>query len=676
MIDFKRFRKAAVYFAIASFAILLLTPHGGKFKYEFNVGKTWTEGDLHAPFDFPVYKTDAELLEERRKTSEQSPSYFVMDTLQGMEQLHKLRNALAGKASGEALSKRISEPLAEIYDRGVTASGTIPSERNRTIVVLRGGLSRATLASELFTEKSAHDRLKAAILSDSHSQELMKYADSAGLNAYIVPNLSYDENLTSAVNRKNLDAILPTEGMITGGTPIISKGETVSSETFKVLSSLKREYEKNIGPTGNKFFMFSGRFLFILVCTGAIFVLLLMFMRSMLLDVRCLVFTLSLIVIFAGIALLVLRVSPSWVYAVPFTIAPIYISSFFYSRPAIFIHFILILMTGYFTPSSFEFVFLNSVAGITAVIGFKHSYDRGQLFVTGLFIFLTYLISYSALKLMQEGGFRSFDMMYALYFVLNTFMVIVLFQFTFLFEHIFGFVSISRLVELSDTNRRLLRELAEVAPGTAQHVMQVANLSEAVIREIGGDPLLVRAGALYHDIGKIKNPELFIENQMHGHNPHSDLPPETSAQIIIEHVTYGVELAAKHNLPEAIIDFIRTHHGRSKVFYFYSQYLAEHPEAKDDENVGRMFTYPGPNPSTKEMAVVMMADSCEAASRSLRKPDEASINALVDKIIDTQLNEGYLKDSDITLRDVERAKDVIKAKLRNIYHVRVEYPNR
>ncbi|MDR2424502.1 MAG: HDIG domain-containing protein [Prevotellaceae bacterium] len=676
MIDFKRFRKAAVYFAIASFAILLLTPRGGKFKYEFNVGKTWTENDLLAPFDFPVYKTEAELLEERKRTSEQAPSYFVMDTLQGVEQAYKLRSALAGKASGEALLKRISKPLDEIYKRGLAPSGTIPNERNRTIIILRGGLSHATLVAELFTEKSAYDRLKAAILNDSHSQELMEYADSAELNTYLVPNLSYDEDLTSTIKRNSLDAILPTEGMISEGSVIITKGETVSGETFKALSSLKREYEKNTGLSGNQFLMFAGRFFFILICMGGILALLLMFMRSMLLDGRCLVFTLSLIAIFAGIALIVLRVSPSWVYAVPFTIVPIYISSFFYSRPAIFIHFILILMTGYFTPSSFEFVFLNSVAGITAVIGFKHSYDRGQLFVTGLFIFLTYLISYSALKLLQEGSFRSFDMMYALYFVLNTFMVIVLFQFTFLFEHVFGFVSRSRLVELSDTNRRLLRELAEVAPGTAQHVMQVANLSEAVIREIGGDPLLVRAGALYHDIGKMKNPELFIENQMHGHNPHSNLAPEISAQIIIEHVTYGVELAAKHNLPEAIIDFIRTHHGRSKVFYFYSRYLDEHPEAKDDERLAQMFTYPGPNPSTKEMAVVMMADSCEAASRSLRKPDELSINTLVDKIIDTQLNEGYLKDSDVTLRDIERAKEVIKAKLRNIYHVRVEYPNR
>ena len=676
MIDFKRFRKAAVYFALASFAILLLTPHGGKFKYEFSVGKSWTEDDLLAPFDFPVYKSEAELVEERRVTGELSPSFFVMDTLQGLEQAHKLRSALGGKASGEALLRRVAKPMREIYERGVVASGAIPGERSRSIVVLRGGASRATIASELFTEKSAYDRLKAAILSDVHSQMLMDYADSVGLNAYLAPNLMYDEELTSAVRRKNLDAILPTEGMISEGTTVIARGETVSGDTFKALSSLKREYEKNVGLSGNKYLMFAGRFLFILICMGGILALLLMFMRSMLLDVRCLVFTLSLTVIFVGVALVVLRVSPSWVYAIPFTIVPIYISSFFYSRPAIFIHFILILMTGYFTPSSFEFVFLNSVAGITAVIGFKHSYDRGQLFLTGLFIFLTYLISYSALKLLQEGSFRSFDMMFALYFVLNTFMVIVLFQFTFLFEHVFGFVSLSRLVELADTNRRLLRELAEVAPGTAQHVMQVANLSEAVIREIGGDPLLVRAGALYHDIGKMKNPELFIENQMHGHNPHSDLPPEVSAQIIIEHVTYGIELAARHNLPEAIIDFIRTHHGRSKVFYFYSRYLDEHPEAKDDESIARMFTYPGPNPSTKEMAVVMMADSCEAASRSLRKPDEASISALVDKIIDTQLNEGYLKDSDITLRDVERAKEIIKAKLRNIYHVRVEYPAR
>ena len=676
MLDLKQFRRSAVSFFIASFVIMLFVPRDGKFKYEFGKGKAWTDAYLYAPFDFPVYKTEAELFNERRKVSEQSPLYFVMDTLTGKEQLNKLKNALAGEAVGELLIRQISRSFDEVYRRGIAGSSAVSANPDRIMAVMRGNLSRMSPASELFNEKTAVDRLKASILQSSLSRELMHCADSAGLNAYIVPNLSYDENLTAAISRKNVDAILPTEGLITEGTRIIAKGETVSESAFKMLSSLKREYEKNIGLTGNKYLMFAGRFIFITVCMAGIFLLLLMFMRSMLLDGKCLIFTLSLITIFVCIALLVAKASPSWVYAVPFTIVPIYISSFFYSRPAIFIHFVLMLMTGYFTTSSFEFVFLNSMAGITAVMGFKHSYNRGQLFITGLYIFLTYLVSYASLKLLQEGSFRSFDFVYVVYFVMNTFMVIVLFQFTFLFERIFGFVSISRLVELSDANGKLLRELAEIAPGTAQHAMQVANLSEAVIREIGGDPLLVRAGALYHDIGKMKNPGFFIENQIPGHNPHEGLPPEESSKIIIEHVTCGVEMARKYNLPEAIIDFIRMHHGRSKTFYFYSAYLKEHPEAKDDKNISAMFTYPGPNPVSKETAVVMMADSCEAASRSLTKPDETSINALVDKIIETQLNEGYLRDADLTLREIERAKNVIKAKLRNIYHARVEYPSR
>jgi putative nucleotidyltransferase with HDIG domain len=287
-------------------------------------------------------------------------------------------------------------------------------------------------------------------------------------------------------------------------------------------------------------------------------------------------------------------------------------------------------------------------------------------------IFLVYFAGYVSLKLLHEGSLSDFIWFIPVLLLINSLLVIILYQFTFLFERLFGFVSISRLVELSDINRKLLRDLTEMAPGTAQHVMQVANIAEAVIDNIGGDPLLVRAGAMYHDIGKMKNPAFFIENQPSGISPHDKITPEESAAIIIEHVTYGVELAHKYHLPNAIIDFIKTHHGKSLVYFFYMKYMNNHP---DDKESAAKFTYPGPNPSTNEMVVVMMADSCEAASRSLLQPDEAKLNNLVDKIIDRQHSDGLYNDSNITLKEINAAKSVIKYKLKNIFHARIVYPN-
>jgi putative nucleotidyltransferase with HDIG domain len=470
---------------------------------------------------------------------------------------------------------------------------------------------------------------------------------------------------------KNLDAILPTEGMISEGTRIISHGEQVTPEVFKILSSLKKEYEKN-AVRGNKLLIILGRWFLVFSCMGCIFALLLTFRRTMLTENKCLIFIVLLLTSFIILALQILKMYPHLIYVIPFTIVPIYISSFFYSRPAIYLHFFMILLIGSFVPASFEFVFINSMAGVTAVIGFKKSYERGELFLTGLMILLVYVSGYISLKLLHEGSFSDFTWSVPLLLLINSLLVIILYQFTFLFERLFGFVSISRLVELANTNRKLLRDLTEIAPGTAQHVMQVANIAEAVISDIGGDPLLVRVGAMYHDIGKIKNPAFFVENQPSEASPHDKISPEESAEIIIEHVTYGVELAHKHNLPNVIIDFIKTHHGKSLVYFFYMKYMNEHP---DDKDAAWKFTYPGPNPSTKEMVVVMMADSCEAASRSLSHIDETKLNDLVDKIIDRQHAEGLYNDSNITLKEINAAKNIIKNKLKNIYHSRIEYPN-
>jgi putative nucleotidyltransferase with HDIG domain len=656
-----QYRKALIFFLIASIAILFFMPGGGKFKYEFNQGESWMYEELNAPFDFPVYKSEAELQQERSRVTKQSLNYFILDSLVVVKQLALLSETIDHDSEWYSLLK---ESFVAVYNRGIIDASRYSELKDKSIAMVRGNTYEEIPVSELFTQNSAYEYVYNTVLKQY-------YGDNLNLSRFVVSNLVFDETLTSKIRRKNLDAILPTEGMVSEGARIISYGEQVTPEVFKILTSLKKEYEKSL-VGGNRFLTILGRMFLVFCCMGCIFALLLTFRRTMLADNKCLIFITILPTFFIILALQVLKVHPNLIYVVPFTIVPIYISSFFYSRPAIHLHFFMILLIGSFVPASFEFVLINSIAGITAVIGFKRSYERGELFLTGLLILLVYVLGHVSLKLLHEGSLSDFTWYIPLLFLINSLLVIILYQFTFLFERLFGFVSISRLVELANTNRKLLGNLTEIAPGTAQHVMQVANIAEAVISEIGGDPLLVRAGAMYHDIGKMKNPAFFVENQPSGISPHDKISPEESARIIIEHVTYGVELAHKHHLPNAIIDFIKTHHGKSLVYFFYKKYMDEYP---DDKDAAQKFTYPGPNPSTKEMVVVMMADSCEAASRSLSHPDETNLNNLVDKIIDRQHAEGLYNDSNITLKEINVAKSIIKNKLKNIYHSRIEYPS-
>jgi putative nucleotidyltransferase with HDIG domain len=664
-VNILQYRKALILFLTVSVLILFFIPRMGKFKYEFNQGEIWMYEELNAPFDFPVYKSEAELKDEQDRIQKQSLNYFVLDSSLAAKQLALLKEKADSNNHDSRLFLSLQEAFISLYGRGIIDASRYAELKDKLIAIVRGNTYEEIPVSEVYTQNSAYDFI--------NNSTLKYYADELDINPsqFIVPNLIFDETLTQKIRHKNLAAILPTEGMIAEGVKIVSKGEQVTAEAFKILSSLKREYEKNIAG-GSWFLTVLGRMFLVFGCMGCIFALLMTFRRTMLVENRCIIFILILLAVFIILAMQIVKINSSLIYVIPFTIVPIYISSFFYSRPAIYLHFFMILLIGSFVPASFEFVLINSMAGITAVIGFKRNYERGELFLTGFLIFLVYTTGYVSLKLLHEGSLSGFAWTIPLMLLINSLLVIILYQFTFLFERLFGFVSISRLVELSNTNRKLLRDLTEIAPGTAQHVLQVANIAEAVIGNIGGDPLLVRAGAMYHDIGKIKNPAFFVENQASGISPHDKISPEESARIIIEHVTYGIELAHKHHLPNAIIDFIKTHHGKSLVYYFYMKYMNEHP---DDKDAAQKFTYPGPNPSTKEMVVVMMADSCEAASRSLAHPDETKLNSLVDKIIDRQHSEGLYNDSNITLKEISSAKMIIKNKLKNIYHSRIEYPS-
>jgi putative nucleotidyltransferase with HDIG domain len=359
------------------------------------------------------------------------------------------------------------------------------------------------------------------------------------------------------------------------------------------------------------------------------------------------------------------------IYLLPFAILPIILKTFYDSRLALFIHIITILLIGFFAPNSFEFVFLNVVAGMVAIISLTNVYRRSKLVVTSLYVIAAYSVIYLGIALVQEGNLASIEWKYFRLFGVNGILVMISYPLIYMFEKTFGFMSDATLMELSDTNQPLLRKLAEVAPGTFQHSLQVANLAEDAVFQVGGNPLLVRAGALYHDIGKMEEPLYYIENQTSSINPHDNLEFEQSARIIIDHVRKGVDLAKKNKLPEAIIDFIRTHHGTTTVQYFYRSYLRKYPEADVDV---RKFSYPGPRPGSRETAIVMMADSVEAASRSLKEITENTLDKLVDSIIGNQMTEEQYNDAQITFKEITTIREVFKRRLQNIYHARISYP--
>ncbi|HPX05720.1 MAG TPA: HDIG domain-containing protein, partial [Tenuifilaceae bacterium] len=436
------------------------------------------------------------------------------------------------------------------------------------------------------------------------------------------------------------------------------------------LESLRKEYESKLGATDTQL-VFWGQALLVGILFLVLYLFLLNFRTEVILDDRKTLFILLLITFMVVVSSLVLKNNLISIYVIPFAIIPIFVRAFYDSRLALFILLVTTFLVGFFVPNSFEFVFLNFIAGIVAIISLTNLYRRGKLFLSVSLVLLSYWVVYIGIVTIQEGTPLALNWLTLVWFVGNALLLLASYQLVFVFEKLFGFLSDATLMELSDTNQDLLRKLAEVAPGTFQHSLQVANLAEAAVYKIGGNPLLVRAGALYHDIGKMTNPFYFIENQSPDFNPHQNLDFEESASIIIKHVTEGVQMARKYRLPQQLIDFIRTHHGTTKVKYFYRLYKEKFPELTID---AEKFTYPGPRPFSRETAVLMMADSVEAASRSLKRITYQNIDDLVEGIINHQQIEEQFNDANITFKDITTIKTVFKKKLLNIYHARIEYP--
>jgi putative nucleotidyltransferase with HDIG domain len=482
----------------------------------------------------------------------------------------------------------------------------------------------------------------------------------------------FNEELTGSALTRSIDNISDSRGMVSKGEPVILKGETVSPEKFQMLESIRKEYESKMGSFRiNSVWVVAGQFIIVTALLAMLLLFLVLLRKDIFEDSIQLSFLFSLIVAEVIVSSFMVNLSLVSIYLFPFCIMPIIIRAFFDTRLALFAHMLTMLIIGFLVPNPFEFFVIQMIGGIACIFSIVSMRKRSQLFITITLLTISYLICYSGITLMVEGQISSLELIDMGWLAGSAALTLFSYPIIYFIEKVFGFTSDVSLLELSDTNNPLMKELALKAPGTFQHSLQVANLAEAAIYRIGGNTLLTRTGALYHDIGKMELARYFIENQMTGVNPHDELGFDESASIIISHVKHGIRLGRKYGLPENIMDFIRTHHGNSRVQYFYRSFLKNFPDAEVDEGA---FRYPGPIPFSRETAVVMMADSVEATSRSLKVVNGESIDQMVENIINQQIADNQFINSDITFKDITAIKKIFKKMLMNIYHVRVEYP--
>ncbi len=659
---------------IASVLLVVLFIRDNKFSYIFQQEKPWRYAQLIATFDFPIYKNEELIKQERDSLLKTFSPYFNKDKQIEENQIKKLQasfNYNFLENSGHRYMQHIENELQKIYDTGIISKEdkerlTEENIQNIRIIDDKQQAIQRNI-SQVFTPKDAYEYL---IHSDTIRYS-KTFLQQSNLNLYITSNLVYDEKKSQAAKEDMLAGISEAQGMVLSGEKIIDRGEIISKNTYDKLISYQKELLKRNDTTGQHWLTILGRVLFIGILFGYFFIYLEMYRRNYYTSKRNVLLLIFLMIIFPIItSLITMHNQPAIVYMLPFTIVPIIVRVFMDSRTAFMIHIIVVMTCSVVLNNPNEFILLQVVAGLAGIYSLNELSQRSQLFQTAFYITLAYSAFYFAYELIIESDLSKINYRMYIYFLINGILLLFTYPLLFVIEKTFGFTSNVTLVELSNINHPLLRKLSEDAPGTFQHTMQVANLAAAAANKIGANSQLVRTGALYHDIGKIGNPVFFTENQ-NGVNPHKNLTYEQSAQIIINHVIYGLKLADKYNLPKIVRDFISTHHGSGKTKYFYISYKNEHPNEPVDES---LFTYPGHNPSTPEQAILMMADSTEAASHSLTEYTEENINNLVDKIIDAQVSEGFFTQCPVTFKDITTIKTLFKDKLKAAYHTRISYP--
>lgn len=669
----------STFFILAIGLIVWIFPREGKFKYTYAVGQPWHYEDLFAPFDFAILKSGEALAAEKEEVLRETMPIFRLDKARQTESIQVFNSefsALYTAAETRKDSLSITGALRVFISRfdSVYSHGVIMVPQSLD----SAGFSRFRLITEdrieemdisqVFTLGQAWNYLS------SNTGNMSRELSQSGLalaRKHLSYNIIYDKERTEIDFESRVAGLSETQGLVRENERIISKGEILSPGRFQVLESLRREHQGGILNTSAYYLVLAGQVILVSMAFLMLFLFLWSFRRDLLENNRTLLLNLLLITIMVLAAAITARFDSRYLYAVPLCLVPVIVRSFFDTRLALFVHLISIVLVSFLVPSSFVFLFLQLIAGIVTVVSMAELDRRSKFFSVAGFILLTYSLTYVGITLIQDGSLSSLRAENFGLFAMNALLVMLAYPLIFLFERLFHLVTAVTLIELSDTNQPLLRELATLAPGTFQHSVQVGNLAETAIHRIGGNALLARTGALYHDIGKTDIPLYFIENQAGGVNPHEGLSYEESARIIISHVSRGIEKAKKHRIPESIVDFIRTHHGTRTVDYFLRMHRKEEPDTEIDMTD---FSYPGPAPFSRETAVVMMADSVEAASRSLRRPDAEQVNQLVEKIIDKQIVEGQFDNTDITLKDFHVIKDIFKMKLQAIFHLRITYP--
>ncbi|MCD6090642.1 MAG: HDIG domain-containing protein [Bacteroidales bacterium] len=657
--------------------IVISLPKTVRFNYHYVQGLPWAYSELIAPFDFAILKTDQELKAEKDQSLEQLiPFYALSSKVSDSMQLELKRSFdekwLMKYQNSELLLKENTFNIVQHLFKEVSSKGIISAKENvknkPEINILIGNHANRVKSSSVYNLQSAQKKFQTEI---GYANNIDKNLALDVLQNNLFINLKYDQETTTKNQDRILSQLSLTQGLIQKGERIIAKGELVTAKEFQVLFSLENEFNTQFGGSNKFKSLFFGQSLLVLLSIGLLGLSIWYFDPNILKDSRQVMLILSAILIVIIPLSILIQSANEFILIFPMALLPLLLRSFFEEKLTLIIHLITVLIMSAFVPDAFQFVFLQMIAGIVAVVGVKDLHKRGQIFIAAFLIFLSYVLVYIMLLLVMDGSMSKFLVFNVYLFAISAILTLFSFPLIYLFEKVFSQLTNISLLELSDMNSSLLRELARKAPGTFQHSIQVGNMSEAVIQEIGGNPLLVRTGALYHDVGKTYNPRYFIENQITGLNPHDELSYEESVSLIKGHVALGIQLAKKHNIPDAIIDFIRTHHGNRRVEYFYQNAIKDLGKKEVDVED---YTYNGPIPFSRETAVLMMADSVEAASRSIPKPDEDTIGHLVDSIIESQIKAEQFINSNITFRDITTTKKIFKKFLLNIYHIRIEYP--
>jgi hypothetical protein len=687
-------------YVIACVIVLYAIPKEGKFKYEYQKGSPWKHDNLIAPFNFAIYKSQAEIDAEREAIKKDSKPYFTKDNQVQVSRTEKFEADFNAQLAAFGVSDTVAhaknkelsvfgslknviyKSLSDVYDNGIIENEQFLTniegnpKQDLLVAIQNEGITSQKPKSEIITVKDAYLYVKSDIEKflnrhqgpDAENSTLWKFTNALNPSQWIAPNLEYDQVTTEKVLNDNLESVSLTRGFVQQGQRIIYQGEVVGEEEFCILESLRRDYEQH--NSSGYSYVFLGQSILYVMLFALIFMFLRTFRREIFYQTKYSALILSIITFTIVMTSIVIRYNLISIWLLPFLLLAIIIKTFFDTRTGMFLHIVTCVAVSFLMPNSFEYFTMQFIPGYILLMSYEKLNRRSQAFLTSVICFAMYTIIYVSFELMYTGLPNEINWKNLIVLGLNCIMLLMAYPLIYMFEKVFGLLSDVTLLELADSNRPLLRRLAEEAPGTFQHCMQVANLAEAAIFKIGGNPHLARTGALYHDIGKLAAPMYFTENQVSGINPHDQLDYVKSAEIIINHVIKGVAIAKEYNLPMQVVDFIKTHHGTSKAGYFYAMYKKEHP----DEDCDKLFTYPGPRPINKEMAVVMMADSIEAASRSLKKYDTESISTLVENIVNSQISNKQFDNTNLTFKDIDTVKSLLKEKLKNIYHARIEYP--